>query len=90
MRGTKNSRIHKGDLKRRLNQARCEISIWLDVVYKRIFVLDVDEFKRETRGPDAPQFGSPGRPPPATLVSVTRLSDPDLLIEIDLLAITDE
>ncbi len=63
---------------------------WDDVVYKRIFVLDVDEFKRETRGPDAPQFGDPGKPPPATLVGVTRLSDPAFLVEIDLLAITDE
>ena len=63
---------------------------WDDVVYKRIFVLDVDEFKRETRGSDAPQFGNPEKPPPATLVGVTRLSDPDFLIEIDLLAIIDE
>jgi len=63
---------------------------WDDVVFRRIFVLDVDEFKRNTRGPDAPQFGDPERPPPTTLVGVTRLSDPEFLIEIDLLAITAE
>ena len=62
---------------------------WDDVVFKRIFVLDVDEFKRKTRGPDAPQFGDPEKPPPTTLVGVTRLADPDFLVEIDLLAITD-
>ena len=62
---------------------------WDDVVFKRIFVLDVDEFKQKTRGPDAPQFGDPEKPPPTTLVGVTRLADPDFLVEIDLLAITD-
>jgi enamine deaminase RidA (YjgF/YER057c/UK114 family) len=62
---------------------------WDDVVFKRIFVLDVDEFKRKTRGPGAPQFGDPEKPPPTTLVGVTRLADPDFLVEIDLLAITD-
>jgi len=62
---------------------------WDDVVFKRIFVLDVDEFKQKTRGPDVPQFGDPEKPPPTTLVGVTRLADPDFLVEIDLLAITD-
>ncbi len=63
---------------------------WDDVVFRRIFVLDVDEFKRETRGPDAPQFGDPDKPPPTTMVGVTRLSDPAFLIEVDLMAITAE
>ena len=62
---------------------------WDDVVFRRIFVLDVDEFKLKTRGEDAPQFGDPDNPPPTTLVGVTRLADPDFLVEIDLLAITD-
>lgn len=62
---------------------------WDDVVFRRIFVLDVDEFKLRTRGEDAPQFGDPDNPPPTTLVGVTRLADPDFLVEIDLLAITD-
>ena len=63
---------------------------WDEVVYKRVFVLDVDEFVRVIREPDTPQFGNPEKPPPSTLVGVTRLSDPAFLIEIDLLAITKE
>jgi len=63
---------------------------WDDVVFRRIFVLDVDEFKRETRGRDAPQFGDPENPPPTTLVGVTQLADPDFLIEVDLLAVTEQ
>ncbi len=62
---------------------------WDDVVYKRTFVLDVDRFKRETRGPDAPQFGNPERPPPSTLIGVTELADPEFLVEIDLVAVTE-
>ena len=62
---------------------------WDDVVFRRIFVLDVDEFKAKTRGADAPVFGDPAKPPPTTLVGVTRLADPEFLVEIDLLAVTD-
>ena len=62
---------------------------WDDVVYKRVYVLDVEEYKRTTRGPDAPQFGNPDRPPPSTLIGVTELADPEFLVEIDLLAVTD-
>ena len=62
---------------------------WQDIVFRRIFVLDVEEFKLRTRGEDAPQFGDPDNPPPTTLIGVTQLAHPDFLIEIDLLAITD-
>jgi enamine deaminase RidA (YjgF/YER057c/UK114 family) len=61
---------------------------WDDVVYKRIFVLDVEAFKRVSRGPGAPQFGNPANPPPSTLIGVTQLADPAFLVEIDLLAVT--
>jgi enamine deaminase RidA (YjgF/YER057c/UK114 family) len=62
---------------------------WNDVVFRRIFVLDVDEFKNKTRGEDAPKFGDPNNPPPTTLVGVTQLADSNFLIEVDLLAVTD-
>tara|TARA_B100000686_G_scaffold354705_1_gene466535 strand:+ start:11047 stop:11454 length:408 start_codon:yes stop_codon:yes gene_type:complete len=62
---------------------------WDDVVFQRIFVLDVDRFKNQTRGEDAPKFGDPNNPPPTTLIGVTALADPDFLIEVDLMAITD-
>ena len=59
---------------------------WNDVVYKRIFVLDVDEFLSVTTNPETRKFGDPDNPPPSTMVGVTRLSNPDFLIEIDLMA----
>ena len=60
---------------------------WEDVVYRRIFVLDVDEYLRIQTDPTTPVFGDPEKPPPSTLVGVTRLSNPQFLIEIDLLAV---
>jgi len=58
-----------------------------DVVYRRIFVRDVDEYMKVSRDPNTPQYGSPEKPPPSTLIGVTRLSHPDFLIEIDLIAV---
>ena len=60
---------------------------WEDVVYRRVFVLDVDEYLRVQGDPTTPVFGDPETPPPSTLVGVTRLSNPQFLIEIDLLAV---
>ncbi len=62
---------------------------WDDVVYRRIFVLDVDEFLKVASDPNAPRYGDPDRPPPSTMVGVTRLSHPDFLIEIALTAIVE-
>ena len=61
---------------------------WDDVVYKRIFVLDVDKYFAATR--DVPVPWNPHQPPGSTLVGVTRLSHPDFLIEIDLMAVAED
>ena len=60
---------------------------WDDVVFRRIFVLDVDAYIRMIRGPDLPVYYTPGRMPPSTTIGVTRLSKPEFLIEIDLMAV---
>ncbi len=60
---------------------------WDDVVYRRIFVLDVDEYLKVSGDPTLPKYGDPDRPPPSTMIGVTRLSNPEFLIEIDLTAI---
>ena len=60
---------------------------WDDVVYRRIFVLDVDAYLKVSTDPSTPKYGNPDRPPPSTMVGVTRLSNPDYLIEIDLQAV---
>jgi enamine deaminase RidA (YjgF/YER057c/UK114 family) len=59
---------------------------WDDVVYRRIFALDVDEFLKAQS--DVPVPWSPDHPPPSTLIGVTRLSSPDFVVEIDLMAVT--
>jgi enamine deaminase RidA (YjgF/YER057c/UK114 family) len=59
---------------------------WKDVVYRRTFTLDVDEYLKIARDPAVPKFWNPDKLPGSTLIGVTRLSDPDFLIEVDLLA----
>jgi enamine deaminase RidA (YjgF/YER057c/UK114 family) len=60
---------------------------WDDVVFRRIFVLDMDAFLKIQTNPETTYPWHPDRPPPSTLVGVTRLSNPHFLIEIDLLAV---
>jgi len=60
---------------------------WDDVVVRRIFVIDVDKYLAETR--DLPRFYKPGTAAPNTLIGVTRLSHPDFLIEMDLIAMVE-
>ncbi len=61
---------------------------WADVVFRRIYVLDMDGFLAMQRDPSLPQPWPPNLPPPSTLIGVTRLSHPDFGLEIDLLAVT--
>ena len=60
---------------------------WDHVVYQRIFVLDMDKAIAVTNNPDVPKPWNPERAPCSTLVGVTRLSNPNFLIEIDLMAV---
>jgi enamine deaminase RidA (YjgF/YER057c/UK114 family) len=63
---------------------------WDDVVFRRIFTLDVDAFLRASaEDPVIRGFWNPEKMPPSTLIGVTRLSDPEFLIEIDLMAVTE-
>jgi len=63
---------------------------WDDVVFRRIYTLDVDAFlEASAEDPVIKGYFDPERMPPSTLIGVTRLSDPEFLIEIDLMAITD-
>ncbi len=69
-------------------QLRAAGASWDDVVYRRLFVLDMDGFLKVQTDPAMTFPWNPERPPPSTLVGVTRLSHPDFLIEIDLMAVT--
>ncbi len=59
---------------------------WEDVLYRRTYVLDMDAYLAMRKDPSIPVYWSPDKMPASTSVAVTRLSDPDFLIEIDLLA----
>jgi len=61
---------------------------WDDVVFRRIYVLNMDEFIKIQKDESVTKWFTPGKFPPSTLIEVTRLSDPEFLIEIDLLAVT--
>jgi enamine deaminase RidA (YjgF/YER057c/UK114 family) len=59
---------------------------WGDVIYRRTFVLDMDEYLRVRKDPSIPNYWKADNMPGSTSVAVLRLSDPQFLIEIDLLA----
>jgi enamine deaminase RidA (YjgF/YER057c/UK114 family) len=60
---------------------------WDDVVFRRIYALDVDAFLKAQADTTIPTPWSPGCAPPSTLIGVTRLSSPDFVLEVDLTAI---
>lgn len=68
-------------------QLKAAGATWDDVVFRRLFVLDMDAFIKIQTDPTMTFPWHPDRPPPSTLIGVTRLSHPDFLIEIDLLAV---
>jgi enamine deaminase RidA (YjgF/YER057c/UK114 family) len=62
---------------------------WDDVVYRRIYTLDVDALISALRADAGRANWSAETPPGSTLVGVTRLTDPDFLVEVDLLAVVE-
>ena len=67
-------------------QLRAAGATFADVVYRRTFVLDVDAYLKVATDLATPKFFDPDAMPGSTMVGVTRLSHPDFLIEVDLLA----
>jgi enamine deaminase RidA (YjgF/YER057c/UK114 family) len=62
---------------------------WDDVVTRRVFTLDVDALINVLADPATKGPENHEHPPTSTLIGVTRLSNPDFLIEIDLIAVVD-
>lgn len=63
---------------------------WDDVVVRRVFTLDVDKLRAAMREPGVQRPENPAAPPTSTMIGVNRLSHPDFLIEMDLIAVTNE
>ena len=87
--------VSPGDLRAQyihvMNQLKLQLeaagATFADVVYRRTFVLDVDAYMKIARDPATPKYFNAERMPGSTMVGVTRLSDPEFLIEVDLLAV---
>lgn len=61
---------------------------WEDVVFRRVFTVDVDAFLEASANDPVVRSYFPEKMPPSTLIGVTRLAQPEFLIEIDLMAVT--
>jgi 2-iminobutanoate/2-iminopropanoate deaminase len=86
--------VGKGDMRVQIRQVCENIKTGLtaagaslaDVVKMTTFVTDIDEFMRHV-DVRMEYFGT--APPTSTTVEVRRLSHPDLLVEVEVVAITD-
>jgi len=59
-------------------------------VVRRIFTLDVEALQKALRDPATKRPENSDHPPTGTMIGVTRLSNPDFLIETDLIAVTND
>jgi len=62
---------------------------WDDVVFRRMYAVDVPAFMEIVRDPTFPLPWHPDRPSPSTLIGVTALSNPGFLLEIEIVAMVD-
>jgi enamine deaminase RidA (YjgF/YER057c/UK114 family) len=89
--------VAKGDYKKQYEriiegltiQLKAAGATWDDVIVRRVFTLDVDKLQAAMRDPSLKRPENSNHPPTSTLIGVTRLSNPDYLIEIDLIAVTN-
>ena len=89
--------VAKGDYKKQYEriiegltiQLKAAGAPWDDVIVRRVFTLDVDKLQAAMRDPSLKRPENSNHPPTSTLIGVTRLSNPDYLIEIDLIAVTN-
>ena len=71
-------------------QLKAAGATWDDVVFRRMYTLDVDAFMEVLMDPEIPHPWDTQRPSPSTMIGVTRLSNPKFLIEVEILAVTSD
>jgi enamine deaminase RidA (YjgF/YER057c/UK114 family) len=89
--------VAKGDYRRQYERVIEGLTIaleaagatWDDVVVRRVFTLDVDKLREAQSDPTTKRPPRGESPAASTMIGVTRLSDPDFLIEMDLIAVVD-
>jgi enamine deaminase RidA (YjgF/YER057c/UK114 family) len=90
--------LHPGDLRAQYIAVLEGLSLelkaagatWDDVVFRRMYALDVDAFKEVLLDPAIPHPWSREHPSPSTLIGVTRLSNPGFLIEVEIVAVLSD
>jgi enamine deaminase RidA (YjgF/YER057c/UK114 family) len=70
-------------------QLKAAGATWDDVIVRRVFTLDVDKLRAAMHDPSMRRPENPEHPPTSTMIGVNRLSHPDFLIEMDLIAVTE-
>jgi enamine deaminase RidA (YjgF/YER057c/UK114 family) len=69
-------------------QLKAAGATWDDVVVRRTYTLDVDKLRAVLHDPTTKRPENSESPPTSTMLGVTRLSHPDFLIEVEIMAIT--
>jgi enamine deaminase RidA (YjgF/YER057c/UK114 family) len=89
--------VHPGDYRKQYEHVMNALTVqltaagatWNDVVVRRVFALDVDALIKVLRDPTTKKYENAAAMPTSTMIGVTRLSNADYLIEIDLVAVTN-
>ncbi len=87
--------VHVGDLRAQYEQVKADCGMvldeagadWSDVVSVRTYVRDMDAFVKLHREGLTSVPGDAGKPPCSTVIEVSRLSDPDFLVEMEVVAV---
>jgi enamine deaminase RidA (YjgF/YER057c/UK114 family) len=62
---------------------------WDNVVFRRMYAVDVPAFMKVMNDPTVPLPWNKDRPSPSTLIGVTALSNPGFLIEVEIVAVVE-
>ena len=68
-------------------QLKAAGATWDDVVFRRMYAVDVPSFLKVMNDPTVLLPWNQARPSPSTLIGVTALSNPGFLIEVEIVAV---
>jgi enamine deaminase RidA (YjgF/YER057c/UK114 family) len=87
--------VHAGDLRAQYITVLAGLTLqlaaarasWQDVVFRRMYAVDVPAFLKIMNDPTVELPWERARPSPSTLIGVTALSNPGFLIEVEIAAV---
>jgi enamine deaminase RidA (YjgF/YER057c/UK114 family) len=90
--------VHAGDIRAQYIavlagltlQLKAAGATWHDVVFRRMYAVDVPAFLKVMNDPTLPLPWDKARPSPSTLIGVTALSNPGFLIEVEIVAVVED